>query len=61
MLKGILKVSFTIGRPIVKFIFRMSFSILLPDLKENLFNVVGNQLALLFNVYSLKLYFIIQP
>ena len=61
MLKGILKVSFTIGRPIVKFIFRMPFSILLPNLKENLPNIANNQLALLFNIYSLKPYFIAQP
>ena len=49
------------GRPIVKFIFKMPFSILLPNLKENLPNIAGNQLALLFNIYSLKPHFITQP
>ena len=58
MLKDILEVSFTIGRPIVKFTSRIPFSILLPGLKENLPNIAGNYLALLFNVYSLKLYLI---
>jgi len=33
MLKGILEISFTIGRPIVKLVFRMLLSILLPGLK----------------------------
>ena len=60
MLKSILEVSFTISRPIVKFISKMPFSILLPDLKENLFNIVGNLLALLFNIYSLKPHLITQ-
>jgi len=33
MLKGILKVSFTIGWPIVKLISKIPFSILFPGLK----------------------------
>jgi len=33
MLKGILEISFTIGRPIVKLISRIPLGILLPNLK----------------------------
>ena len=63
MLKGSLEMSFTIGRPIIKLISKLPLGILLSSLKVNLIyqnlpNIAGNHLALLFNVRSLKPYLI---